>query len=194
MPKKCLVVIFLMVISSFLCGSEGQTFKIEEEPLLSEATQESSIDLEKIRQEQTKQILNYLNSPPPVSGIKEAKEYKAFYYDPIYQVREDITGLNGEVIASKGEIINPMEKIETLQDLIFFDGDSPKQIEWAKRHLSAKWILVKGSPLDVEEATDHEAFFDQMGRLCAKLGIEAVPAKVSKEENRILIEEIPCID
>lgn len=194
MLKKCLDFIFPIVTSSFLWASDGQTFKIEEEPLFSSAKQERTFDLEKIQIEQTEQILSYLNSPPPALGIKEAKEYKLFYYDPIYQVREDITGINGEVIASKGEIINPMVGIKALQELIFFDGENPKHIEWACKLPQAKWILIKGSPLDVEEATGHETFFDQMGKISEKLGISAVPARVSKEGSRILIEEVPCID
>ncbi len=194
MLNKSLIIVFLLIITNGLVANHGQTFEIEETPIFQSFKKENFLNNEKMQRSQSKQILSYLVSPPPVPGINEAKEYKRFYYDPIYQVREDITGLNGEIIAQKGQIINPLEKIESLQDLIFFDGDNPKHIQWAEKHTSSKWILVKGSPIDVEEITNHETFFDQMGMICTKFGVEHIPAKISKEENRILIEEVPCID
>lgn len=186
-------ILSLLLIAASVFSSEGKTFEIQESPMFKGFGGEESVDIEKIQEEQLKKIKQYVNAPPPVRGIKEADEEKSFYYDPIYQVKEEIKTLDGKIIAKKGELVNPMDTILCpLPDLIFFDGTNPDHIQWAKNHTDAKWILIKGSPLKIEEETDHITFFDQMGIYCAKFGIERVPAKVSREGNRILIQEIPC--
>ena len=191
---KLIVTSICMLTSIAVFASHGKTFEIEEDSMLSELGGEVPPVLKEIQQEQLDEVIEYINTPTPVAGLREAKKYKAFYYDPIYQAKRDITSMNGDVIAKKGEIINPLDNIQTLQDLIFFDGMNLKHIEWAKTHREAKWILIKGSPLDIEDRTNHDTFFDQMGRLTTQFGIECIPAKVSKEGQRILIEEIPCTD
>ena len=47
----------------------------------------------------------------------------------------------------------------------FFDGSNENHVEWAKQHMEAKWILVKGSPLDLEDETNHDVYFDQQGNV-----------------------------
>ena len=104
--------------------------------------------------------------------------------------------MDGKIIASAGELVNALDDptIASACDLVFFDGSNEKHIQWAMKHPKAKWILVKGAPLDLEDATDHVGFFDQGCLYCKQFGIEKVPAKVSVEGRRILIEEIPCED
>ena len=189
---KTIMAAAFLIFSALSFASHGQTFEIKEDSMLRALS--NDVDQKEGQEKHLEEITHYINAPSPVLDINETKEYKSFYYDPIYQVKEEITGLNGEVIAQKGQIINPMDKIDTLQDLIFFDGTNLKHIKWAQTQPKAKWILIKGSPLDIEEETDHETYFDQMGMLCKKFGIKRVPTKISKEGKRILIEEIPCLD
>lgn len=192
--QKYIAVIALSLISNVgLFASHGQTFEIEEAPFGSSFSN-SDANLSEMQDRHLEEVEKYIKEPPAVSWIEEAKTYRAFYYDPIYQVKENITTLYGKIIAQKGQILNALDNELYVKpcDLIFFDGLNKKHIEWAKKHPQAKWILVKGSPLDLEEELDINVYFDQEGIYCKQFGIECIPAKVSIEGRRILIEEIPC--
>lgn len=182
------------LLSSTLLAKQGKTFPIEEKPFGQDMEMPSLEAVEKMQKEQLKAIKDYIEEPPAVKGVGEAEKYRAFYYDPIYRVQEDIKTLDGHVIASKGELINALDDptIASACDLIFFDGTNEKHIEFAKKNEKGKWILVKGSPLDLEDETDHDVYFDQGGMYCKQFGIDKVPAKVSVDSQRILIEEVPC--
>jgi len=195
--KKFLIAtLFSLLSATTLLASDGKTFEIEEKPFGHEMNMPNQEAIEKMQKEHLDRVKNYVNKPPAVKDISEAKSYRAFYYDPIYRVKEDIKTLDGQVIASAGQLVNALDDptIATACDLIFFDGTNEKHIQWAIKHPKAKWILVKGSPLDLEDATDHDVYFDQGGMYCKQFGIECVPAKVAVEGRRILIEEIPCED
>lgn len=193
---KLLLFPALVSISTTLLAAHGKTFEIEEKPFGQEMQMPDQEAIKKMQEEQLDRIKAYVDEPPAVQGIGEAKEYRAFYYDPIFRLKEDVKTLDAKVIASEGQLVNALDDptIASACDLVFFDGSNKKHIQWAMKHPQAKWILVKGSPLDLEDATDHDVYFDQGGMYCKQFGIECVPAKVAVEGRRILIEEVPCED
>lgn len=180
----------MLLAFSSLFAQEGHTFPIEEQ-----ATPTAMLGDPHVipNQEETKrEILNQIQAPHPVKGLQEAKEYAAYFFDPSYVVQEDITDLQGNKIASKGQMVNPLHHTDALQDLIFFDGTNSEHIHLTKTYVDAKWILVKGNPLQLEEETGHAIFFDQGGAICKHFGLTRIPAKLSKSKDRLLIEEIPA--
>lgn len=183
--RKYKFILFLIFLSfSFsMFASEGHTFGIEEDPFYPSLKNSQDIDFQKIAKE--------AKTPAPVQGIEEATTYKSFYFDPTYTVPEDIQDHNANYLARKGQTIDPIKRVNSLQDLIFFDGTNKDHVIWAKKHPKAKWILVKGSPIEIEEKTEHPTYFDQMGGICRQLGIKKIPCRISIQDNRILIEEIP---
>lgn len=195
------IINLLFILPTFLItpkalqATYGKTFEIEEAPF-GESFLNSDVDIEKMQEEHLEKIKDYVKDPPAVQGLEEAKQYRAFYYDPIFRIRETVKTLDGQVLAEEGQLINALDypQLAKRSDLIFFDGSNEKHVEFAKQYPEAKWILVKGSPLDLEEAFDKDTYFDQNGMYCKQFGIERVPAKVSVEGRRILIEEIPCCD
>ena len=193
---KLLLLPALVSTSTTLLAAHGKTFEIEEKPFGQEMQMPDLEAIKKMQEEHLDRIKAYVDEPPAVQGIGEAKQYRAFYYDPIFRLKEDIKTLDGKLIASEGQLVNALDDptIASACDLIFFNGTNEKHIKWAMEHPKAKWILVKGSPLDLEDATDHDVYFDQGGMYCKQFGIECVPAKVAVEGRRILIEEVPCED
>jgi conjugal transfer pilus assembly protein TraW len=193
---KLLILSALVSTSTTLLAAHGKTFEIEEKPFGQEMQMPDQEAIKKMQEEHLDRIKAYVDEPPAVQSIGEAKKYRAFYYDPIFRVKEDIKTLDGKVIASEGQLINALDDptIASACDLIFFDATNEKHIQWAMKHSKAKWILVRGSPLDLEDATDHDVYFDQGGMYCKQFGIECVPAKVAVEGRRILIEEVSCED
>lgn len=194
MLNSRILLLATLIATAPLLANSGRTFPIEEKPFGQDMQMPTEEAIAKVQKEQLERIKDYVNQPPAVQGLKETKTYRAFYYDPIFRVKEDIKTLDGRLIASEGQLVNALDDptIASACDLIFFDGCNEKHVEWAKKHQKAKWILVKGSPLDLEDETNHDVFFDQQGMYCNQFGIERVPAKVSVEGRRILIEEIPC--
>ena len=194
MLNSRILLLSALIATAPLLANSGRTFPIEEKPFGEDMQMPTEEALLKMQKEQLERIKDYVNQPPAVQGLEEAKTYRAFYYDPIFRVKEDIKALDGRLIASEGQLVNALDDptIASACDLIFFDGSNENHVDWAKKHPKAKWILVKGSPLDLEDDTNHDVFFDQQGMYCKQFGIERVPAKVSVEGRRILIEEVPC--
>lgn len=178
-------------------GTQGHTFRIQEEDLLEHlknklnAITEKELSLlgERIKKHYTKMA----EEPTPV-GIDEASEYCTYYFDPTITVAKDILDHQGNVIVQQGDIINPLAISPMHGELLFFDGNNESHIQWARQYQgAAKWILVKGKPLKLEEEEGRSIYFDQFGSLTRKLDIHHIPARVSQDKDtlKIKIEEIP---
>jgi conjugal transfer pilus assembly protein TraW len=79
--------------------------------------------------------------------------------------------------------------------LLFFDGSSKEQVEFAKRFmaeskLAVKPILVAGEPLKLMREWKMEVFYDQGGALTRRFSITQAPAVVRQEGKRIRVDEI----
>ncbi|CCB87832.1 conjugal transfer pore protein TraW [Simkania negevensis] len=169
-------------------GTEGHVFPVLEENL-KEYLQKKLKPLSEERIE-TK-LIQAARNPKPLQ-LSEARVARSFTYDPTYILPETIQGADGEIIASKGDKTNPLEHVELDEGLLFFDGSNPKHVKWAEFQ-SGKflWILVNGSPLELEEEKERPIYFDQGGHLCEKFGIQHIPSRVTQKEKQLLIEEIP---
>lgn len=76
--------------------------------------------------------------------------------------------------------------------MLFIDGGDPSQVRWAKGlGDDFLWILVSGSPSDLEEEIGREIFFDQMGLYTNRLKIKEIPATAAPEEGKIRVTQIP---
>ncbi|MBN8828907.1 MAG: type-F conjugative transfer system protein TraW [Sphingobacteriia bacterium] len=160
--------------------------KIKKEGLLKHQKQLSTI------------VENKINNPQAVSGIKDAENNRVYYYDPSIVVNEDIYDHHNNIIARKGDKHNPLDNVNLSKELIFINGTNIKQIEYVKQQIknqkNFKIILVKGNPKKLSEKLEKGVFFDQFGALTNKLGIKAVPCKVSQENKMLKIEEFNVED
>lgn len=128
--------------------------------------------------------------PNTIGVVRHAKVCRSFTWDPSVFVDKAITDHEGKVIVQKGTRFNPLSQVSLESNLVFFDGNSSKQIAWA-REQEGKWVLVSGNPFKLEEDEKRPTYFDQMGILVKKLGIQAFPARVFQEGQFLRIEEIP---
>jgi conjugal transfer pilus assembly protein TraW len=104
---------------------------------------------------------------------------------------QDIKDHKGQTIVKAGTVLNPLNHVSWGQPLLFLNGEDPAQITWAKRHAqTAKWILTQGKPLQLEEELQKRIYFDQGGKLIERFKIQQLPARVSQEKLRLLVEEI----
>jgi conjugal transfer pilus assembly protein TraW len=198
LPDPC----FLRSALAQNLGTHGVIYPIEEVNPIQIIQQklkamDDSGELKQRNIELQKKAQASIERPKPVESITRTTSSCIFIYDPAYVVKEDIYDQQGQIFAKKGKKINPLKNISLAQNLIFFDGDDPEQLSWAKEQLLTnteikpiRLILVRGGPLKLAEELNVPIYFDQGGILTKKLGIEHVPAVVRQENLHLKIEEI----
>lgn len=191
------ILIFISFIGSALfakhLGKSGESFPVEEKNLSESLKSKAALhplDTQKF----SKEVSEYIQNPTSIDGIGKAIEKRSHAYDPTYTLEEDIE-INGQRLAEKGMKINPLNHMELPGGLLFFDGSDPAQIAWARRFSTDyKWVLVKGSPLSLENQEKRPVYFDQFGLFTIRFQIQNVPAKVAQAGTVLLVEEIPVDD
>jgi conjugal transfer pilus assembly protein TraW len=177
-------------------GVYGETFPIAEENLLTVIqnklkTMEENGSLDKAQQELVQKASTKIRHPVPVKDLTKTQTPRQWFYDPSLKIEKDITDHKGHLIAVKGAVMNPLDIVSWGAPLLFLDGDDPEQVSWAETQDSlAKWVLVKGSPVDMEEQRKRPVYFDQAGMLVNKFGIQQVPCRISQKDKKLLVEEL----
>ena len=177
-------------------GVVGHTYNIEEQDIIQYIKSKlEQIDIVKLQEEQQQIVRTLVERPKEVAGIIDAKENREYFYDPTFILEEDIFDHVGRLIQKSGTRINPLEKIALRHDLIFINGDNPKQVEFALSYFKTKdakatIILIKGSPIKLQKEHKIWIYFDQEGLLTGKFGITQVPAIVTQDQLQLKIREV----
>lgn len=130
---------------------------------------------------------------PKSLGLTVNDKSKTYFVSPEITLTHDIRLPNGQLIAAKGTVINPMKQAVFNSALIFFDGDDERQVRWVKTHYqkfnSVKFILTNG---DIKDASKlfGRIYFDQKGLITNKLKIRHVPSTVVQENQQWKIRVI----
>lgn len=174
-------------------GVHGATFKIAEISLLELIEQRlQQLDQHTVKQQQLQiqtKIKQSIESPKPVTGLKLAQKYRRKTYDPSTKVTKNILDQSGRVVVKAGTKINPLDYVSFGQALTIIDAADTEQVNWAKRQ-NGLIVLVNGRPLQLEQQLQVPVYFDQGGRIVARFGIQALPAKVSQQGKLLVIEEL----
>lgn len=93
-------------------GTWGNVFEPAEQDMLAFIQNrlkgmEQTGELDRLRREATDRVKEHAVRPMPVEGLTKAKEYRSFAWDPTFTVKETITDMQGNVIARKGDTVNP---------------------------------------------------------------------------------------
>jgi conjugal transfer pilus assembly protein TraW len=181
-----------MVVDHGVCGA---LFEIVEEDMITvlkgklQALKESG-RLEEVQQAFQEKAKNQLTHPPVVSGLKETDLERQWTHDPTLLITSDIKNHQGNILAKKGERINPLHTLKPSQGLLFIDGDDPSHRDWAKNHYAQYIIvLVRGSPVELEKEVGVPIYFDQGGYLCATYHIQHIPARIEVTGDVLTITE-----
>lgn len=203
-------IIFLLVLSLHInnyvmakdYGVHGNIFLIKEEDFLefiknTLKIMEKNGTLKKIEENSIKNLKEKVNRPEPVKNLKYAKKYRKYYYDPSITLQQDYMDHRGVIFAKKGTKINPFNNkiIKWRNNLIFIDGDSKEHIKWAlenykKYNGNVKIILTNGPILKLINQLNLKLYFDQGGALTSKFMIENIPAIITREGDKLSIEEV----
>ena len=181
-------------------GVRGATWPIAERDLLAEIEtrlleMQRSGALARFEAEARERARRTLEEPEPVPGIAPARERRSRLFDPAITVAREIRTPDGTLIAAAGTRISPLERIELARALLFVDGRRAAEVAWALAHENpVKIVLLAGRPLELMRKHSRPFFFDQGGRLAARLGIAATPSLVEQAGTRLRITEIPIED
>lgn len=205
--KGCLVILMvgfsIGISSSGFCkdlGVTGEIFPVKEKNMLDfikdrVVEMQASGAWDEIMKSSQERVRRHALRPVPVAGLTQATNYRVTHFDPTFVVGQTITDHLGNVIARKGDKINPLEKLPVAFDrtLFFIDGDNKKQIQWTKKTLdkykNVKIILVNGNVREASEAVNHRVYFDQNGVLVKRFGLQRVPVVISPEVKTLKVEE-----
>ena len=181
-------------------GKIGPTYPIAEQNLLEHITaklkeKERSGEIARLQQQARARATATVNNPPPVPGLKAAESARTFYFDPSVRLPQNVLDDRGHVLFAAGTVKNPLDVVSMSKHLLFFDGRDARQVRRARELIDhyrgrVKPILVGGSYLNLMKSWQIPVYYDQQGLLVRKLGITAVPAIVSQEGSRLLIDEL----
>lgn len=155
-------------------GTYGHTMAIEEEDLIEEL-QRAPFNVEAFQERMREKVLTW--RPKAVEGL--GTKCRVHFYDPTFEVSQDIRDHQGRLLHRKGTKVNPLHYRDFKQKWLFVDGEKPYTAGE-----NTKVIFVTGNPLGV--------YFDQGGELVKKFGIQNVPALLEQVGDKIRIQEGEC--
>jgi len=176
----------------------GPVYPIAEQDMLTTIEQrlhemQKSGELERIERDTKARYRAYVERP---EGIKlpRTTHTKTHYIDPTLTVPYDIKDHNGRILYPAGTSVNPLDYLPLSKKLVFFDGDDPGQVKWAKSLFEndpahIKPILTNGPVLDIMKQWKTRLYYDQRGQLVKRLDIESLPAAVSQDGKRLEVME-----
>jgi len=178
-------------------GQHGHIWPISEPDLLAQIharlmAMEKSGETGRLNAALRRKTIARVNRPEPVAGIVRARERRQWHFDPTITVNETVADDKGRTVVAAGTRVNPLDSVPLRQPLVFLDGDDASQLAWASQRFArtgAKFILVRGAPLELMKARQRRFYFDQGGKLVAHFGIRAVPAVVTQQGRRLLVTE-----
>lgn len=183
-------------------GVHGETSAIVETDVLEmiagrlKAAQASG-KIDRLNREFADRAAKRIQRPEPVASLTRTSEPRSYLFDPSITVPQDFADHEGRVFARAGERINPLARLPGFdKELVFLDGDDPKQVSFALGRLKAKGahrvylILTSGAPLELMRRHKTAFYFDQAGSLTQRFGLRQVPAVVAREGMALRVREV----
>lgn len=200
-PKIALSVALFVCSSVLLArdlGVVGPVYPIAEQDMLQTIEHrltalEESGELTRIEEDAKARYQAYVERPEGVQ-LPRATKNRTYYVDPSITVPYDIKDHEGRIIHPAGTTINPLDYMTLSKQLLFFDGDDPVQVEWARAMVDGdpvhiKPILTDGPVLALMKEWQVRLYFDQRGQLVEQFGIQAVPVTLSQDGIRLRVVE-----
>ena len=193
--KICIGFLAILVTSPVVAhdlGVHGSLFPIAE-PDIRDVMMEQikKVDWDKINNGMVDSAKTYLDRLPS-AGLPRALETKTIWVDPSVIASSDISApvkkedgsYQWEVIVPAGSKVNPLEKITTVQRMLFFDAADADQVDFAvqalKKHkVALDLVLTGGNIKDVANLVGRPVFHANSA-LLAKAKVDHVPALVGQ--------------
>lgn len=149
---------------------------------------------EDLEQQWKEKVSSRVLRPSPLH-LKRTKQKITHYYIPEVVAYNDILDDKGNVMVSKGTHVNALSQLPSYSPVwLFLNFDDPAQQRFAKKiiqlHPEVEVILTGGNVAEAEQQTNQAIYFDQEGRITAKLKVNHVPALVTRVNDSLKIEEL----
>jgi len=181
-------------------GTIGPTYEISERDLLKVIQDrfrrmEKTGELARMQDGYKRRVVDAIEQPKPVPGIRAAQTARTFYIDPTWTLDRNVVDEKGAILYPAGTRVNPFDFDRLTKALLFFDGRDKRQVAFAKRFMAesklpVKPILIAGEPLKLMREWKREVFYDQGGALSKRFSIAQSPALVSQEGKRLRVDEV----
>lgn len=179
-------------------GVVGPVYPIAEQDMLQTIEQrltalEESGELTRLEEDAKARYQAYVERPEGVQ-LPRATKNRTYYVDPSLTVPYDIKDHEGRIIHPAGTTINPLDYMTLSKQLLFFDGDDPVQVEWARSIIDSdpqrvKPILTNGPVLALIRDWQLHLYFDQKGMLIQRFRIQKLPATVDQAGQQLKVVE-----
>lgn len=170
-------------------GVYGRTWDIQEidlKQLIAEEMQQ--VDTRKIQNLFIKQAENFGKNLDP-NDLPKAKITKTFYVDPSISLTKDII-INGKILYKKGTVVNPLEVVRPTENMLFFNGDDPEQLNFALKSIKENpyhlmLVMTKGNPIKLANNIHRPIYYATQG-IISRFHITHVPSLlgVGHDENK----------
>jgi conjugal transfer pilus assembly protein TraW len=134
-------------------------------------------------------------------SLPQSRKSESWFIDPTVKVTSDIVNSQGDVLARKGDIINPLASVPALNTYVLFNARDIKQLQWADKQRNSGTlvgtVMFMSSELDKENGWDHlstlRKHFKQEIYLLPKemverFNITSLPVIVSTDLNRKMLK------
>lgn len=200
-PKIALSVALFACSSVLLArdlGVVGPVYPIAEQDMLQTIEHrltalEESGELTRLEEDAKARYQAYVERPEGVQ-LPRATKNRTYHVDPSITVPYDIKDHEGRIIHPAGTTVNPLNYITLSKQLLFFDGDDPVQVEWARSMIDGdplhiKPILTNGPILALMKEWQVRLYFDQKGILIQRFRIQKLPATVDQDGQQLKVVE-----
>jgi conjugal transfer pilus assembly protein TraW len=179
-------------------GVVGEVFPVAEKSFLKLIEErldalKGSGKLEALNQQWVQTVAKQANRPAALNLPRANRSIK-HNYAPEITLRQDIRDAQARVLYARGTIVNALAQMPSYKPCwLFFNADDEAQLNWAalkKTHcVNPKLILTGGAVNKAEKRLQSVIYFDQAGKITSQLRIAHVPAKVTRHQNHLVIQE-----
>lgn len=132
----------------------------------------------------------------PHLPLPETQQPRSFLVDATVQFPDDVTDpKTGTLYIRAGSTVNPLDKVKLHSTLLFFNGDSQKQVQWVQYYLLThddrrlKLIVTEGDIGPLGRLLQRPVYWANQ-LMYERFGLVAVPSLVTQEGNRFRVQEI----
>ncbi|WP_170113504.1 TrbC family F-type conjugative pilus assembly protein [Ahniella affigens] len=179
----------------------GPTHEIAEPDLIQVMQQRlARVDWDKWRRSQVDGLRRAVAKP----SLPDAVITRTRWHDPSFEVVEDVVA-NNHILARKGDLVNPLDRVAFLQEIYVIDATDPRQFAavkgWISKARTRVTVITTRTGGDdslawlAERATElGRPIFVWRPDLAQAFGIQCAPTRVRSEGNRFRLDEFRPAD
>lgn len=181
---------------------QGPIYEIAEENFMDTVKRRmADIDADKLKADAKNKFWNN----QAFARLPAARETASFKVDLTFTVKETIQTPSGDVLATKGDKVNPLDVMPFQRIGVVFDGSQPDQVEWARKEVQRaqqKNILPILMITDLDISEDGWEAFEELNNsipgvavkmanapIVQRFQVEKVPSRFEQDGNMIRVTE-----